>query len=83
VLTALHFIDRGLKAEKKLMELQEHHADQQHEMDKEEKLAQKASVRAAHPRGGKNQPSNGAVNGRASHNGNGKQHHIQQPSKRD
>lgn len=63
------------------MELQEHHADQQHEMDKEAKIAQRASQRTANLRGKNNGGSSSS--GKTSHNGNAKHHHIQQPSKRD
>jgi hypothetical protein len=83
VLTALYFIDRGVKAERKLLELQEHHADQKHEMDKEAKIAQKASQRTAVNFRGKNKPPiNGGHSSKVSHNhGYGKAYHIQQPSK--
>ena len=75
LLVALHFVDRGLKAEKKLLELEGHRGETRQEMIKDAKLAQQAKQRAEQKAGNKHdgsKPANG-----------GKKFHIQQPSKRD
>lgn len=74
VLTALHYIDRGMKADQKLQEMQAaKQVKQKHEMDKAASRAQNGATRH-------NQKSNKKTQ---ANNGSGKKHHnIQQP-KRD
>jgi hypothetical protein len=42
MVVAMWYVEKGLTAEKKLRELEEKHAEQNHEMIKDEKLAQKS-----------------------------------------
>jgi len=42
IVVAMRYVDKGIKATTKLKELEEHHAEQNREMDKGEKLAQRA-----------------------------------------
>ena len=42
ILISMRYIDKGMKAEQKLKELEEKHAEQNRAMEKSEKLAQKA-----------------------------------------
>lgn len=78
VLVAIYYIERGVKAERKLLEMEEHHADLQHESDKSAKTAVKAQQRAAqrHPAGTKKRGNTGNTRKE-------KHYHIQQPSKKD
>jgi len=79
IVVAMRFVDRGIAAEKKVRQLEEQHAEQNREMDKGEKLAQKARQRqqqvAANKKG--SPKSSGGGGGRSNPN------NIQQPSKRD
>ncbi|KAL3904052.1 MAG: hypothetical protein SGILL_010217, partial [Bacillariaceae sp.] len=75
LLVALHYVDRGLKAEKKLADTLQHQGDAQHEMDKKADKTQKAAQRAAQRAGNKH---SGAKTAHAD-----KHYNIQQPSKRD
>jgi hypothetical protein len=73
VIVALHYVEKGMKAEKALRELQaEKEVHQQHEVGKDSKRAQKLAVRDEQKRNFKEQKSNGGK--KATHN-------IQQPSK--
>jgi len=65
IVIAMFFIDKGVTAEKKLRELEEKVAEQNREMDKDEKLAQKAKQqREGAQRKQKNRyNSNGKMNG--------------------
>jgi hypothetical protein len=75
LLVALHYVDRGLKAEKKLADHLAHGADIQHEKDKTADKAQKAAQRAAQRAGNKH---SGSKQAHAD-----KHYNIQQPSKWD
>jgi hypothetical protein len=75
LLVAFHYVDRGLKAERKLAEMEGHRADTSHEMDKTAAKAQKAAQRAAQKSGNKHSGSKAA--------NVDKKFNIQQPSKRD
>ena len=78
IVVAMRFVDKGIAAEKKLRQLEEQHAEQNREMDKGEKLAQKARQRQRVAANKKGSPkSSGGGGGRSNYN------NIQQPSKRD
>mmetsp|Transcript_2374 Transcript_2374/g.3898 ORF Transcript_2374/g.3898 Transcript_2374/m.3898 type:complete len:101 (+) Transcript_2374:157-459(+) len=74
LLVALHYVDRGLKAEKKLAEEIQNRASHEVEADKESSRAQKAAQRAAQKANNKHKGSKPVAE---------KNFTIQQPSKRD
>lgn len=75
VIGALHFVDRGMKAEKELERIKAEKEQQNHESSKVSSRAQKAATREEQKRAMKQQKYN-------SKNSNGKgNHNIQQPSK--
>eukprot|EP00536_Pseudo-nitzschia_multiseries_P005350 jgi/Psemu1/303322/fgenesh1_kg.100_\ len=45
IIVALRYLEKGIEAENKLREIQEQHAEQTHQMDKEQKIAQKQESR--------------------------------------
>ena len=73
VIAALHFVDRGMKAEKELERIKAEKEDHQvRETTKESARAQKAATRDEQKRSMKQQKNNGMKKA---------QHNIQQPSK--
>ena len=75
VLGSLTYVERGMRAEKKLMELEAEHANQNYEMNKAAKKAQDLAARQQQRNGKRNSRSNAT-------GGSQKHHNIQQP-KRD
>ncbi len=76
IVVAMKYVERGIAAENKLRHLEEQHAEQNREMDKGEKLAQKRATRQ----------QNHKLSTQSSHKSgsrNTKINNIQQPSKRD
>mmetsp|Transcript_15313 Transcript_15313/g.35304 ORF Transcript_15313/g.35304 Transcript_15313/m.35304 type:complete len:102 (-) Transcript_15313:311-616(-) len=45
IVVALRYVEKGIEAQNKLREIEEQHAEQNHQMDKEQKLAQKQATR--------------------------------------
>jgi hypothetical protein len=73
VLIALHFVERGMKAERKLRALEAEHAQQHHESDKAADRAQQGAARQAQQNKNKKNKSGG----------NTRNYTLNQPAKRD
>jgi uncharacterized protein YggE len=73
VIVSLQFFDRGLKAEKKLRDMEAAHAQSDKDSDKLNTKARDAATREAQKQAQKQQKGSGG--------GGGKNFHIQQPKK--
>jgi hypothetical protein len=76
VLIALHYIDKGMKAEKKLLEVEAlQEVQQAHELDKAAARAQNGAARHSQQKNNKKSNKGGS--------GSTRNYTFQQPSKRD